>query len=133
MTGMDARFLPAVGGVDRVATGRLDFAVAVLAVRLGGAVLAGLAALTAGRLRAVARGAAARAAGLRDCFAVFFAVFFAARRLDDAFRAAAFRVAPRLRAAAVRPPLVFLPACRPAFRLAIGRPFQSRSGGRSLP
>ena len=133
MTGIDARFLPAVGGADRAETGDLDFAVEALAVRLGGAGLAGLAALATGRLRAVPRGAVARGAGLREGFAVFFAVFFAARRLGVAFRAAVFRVAPRLRTAALRPPLVFLPACRTAFRLAIGRPFQSCSGGRSLP
>ena len=83
----------------------------------------------AGRFRAAARVAAARGAGLRDFFTAFFAVFFEARRLGDAFRAAAFRATPRLRPAVLRAPLVFLPACRPVFRLAIGRPFTRSKEG----
>jgi hypothetical protein len=88
---------------------------------------AGFVAFTAGRLRAVVRLATrARAAGFR----VFLEVF-AALPLDAVrFRLAVFLAAARLRPAAFRPPLVFLPACperrrgaRAAFRLAMDRPF----------
>ena len=126
MTGMDARFLPAAGGTDRVATRRVGCAVDALAAPRDRAVFA---AFTGGRRRAVAREAAARGTGFRDFFAAFFAVFFAARRLGAVFRAAVFRATTRLRPAVLRPPLVFLPACRPAFRLAIGRPFTRSKKG----
>ena len=100
---------------------------------------AGLAALSAARLRAVATGRlrrtgrfAARGAGFR----AFLADFAAGRRFGAVrFRLAAFFDAARLRPAAFRAPVFFLPACpgrrrraRVAFRLAMGRPFRSIPG-----
>ena len=96
----------------------------------------GLRALLTERFRAVGRFDAracpelrrrARGAGFR----AFLADFAAARRFGAVrFRLDVFLAAARLRPAAFRPPLFFLPVCperrrgaRVAFRLAMGRPF----------
>ena len=92
---------------------------------------AGLDALAAGRLRRTGR-FLARAWGAG--FRAFLADFAATRRLGAVrFRPAAFFDAARVRPAAFRAPVFFLPACpgrrrraRVAFRLAMGRPFRFR-------